>query len=147
MKWEQTRERLLAIDPDLQLAEHWSEPILSGYRTTPAGGGRVRGTGAGDRGHPIQRGAPAGGGGGAEDPGRRAAAGGDGAAGPAEQPGAYVKDLREAYEAHQRDGDVEALLVAVQTLETAAEQEQEAAPAEQLTREGLHLVCWEYVWS
>jgi hypothetical protein len=62
-------------------------------------------------------------------------------------PGAYVKDLREAYEAYQRDGDVEALLAAVQELETAAEQEPEAAAADQLTREDLHLVCWEYVWS
>jgi hypothetical protein len=72
-------------------------------------------------------------------------------------PGAYVKDLRQAYETYQRDGDVEALLAvidpwasgpgAVQKLETAAEQEQEAAPAEQLSREELHLVCWEYVWS
>jgi len=62
-------------------------------------------------------------------------------------PGAYVKDLREAYEAYQRDGDVEALLDAVQELETAAEQEPEAPPAEKLTREDLHLVCWEYVWS
>jgi len=33
------------------------------------------------------------------------------------------------------------------TLETAAEQEPEAPPADQLTREDLHLVCWEYVWS
>jgi predicted RNA-binding protein with EMAP domain len=62
-------------------------------------------------------------------------------------PGAYVKDLREAYETYQRDGDVEALLDAVQELETTAEQEQEAASANQLTREELHLVCWEYVWS
>jgi NACalpha-BTF3-like transcription factor len=62
-------------------------------------------------------------------------------------PGAYVKDLRQAYETYQRDGDVEALLTAVQDLETATEQEQEAAPADQLTREDLHLVCWEYVWS
>jgi hypothetical protein len=62
-------------------------------------------------------------------------------------PGAYVKDLREAYETYQRDGDVEALLTAVQELETAAEQEPGAASPEQLTREELHLVCWEYVWS
>jgi hypothetical protein len=70
---------------------------------------------------------------------------------------AYVKDLRGAYETYQRDGDVEALLAvidpwasgpgAVQELETATEQEPEAAPADQLTREELHLVCWEYVWS
>jgi deoxyadenosine/deoxycytidine kinase len=60
---------------------------------------------------------------------------------------AYVKDLHEAYETYQRDGDVEALLAAVQDLETATEQEQEAAPANQLMREDLHLVCWEYVWS
>ena len=62
-------------------------------------------------------------------------------------PGAYVKDLREAYEAYQRDGDVEALLAAVRELETAGEQEPETHAAEQLTREDLHLVCWEYVWS
>jgi hypothetical protein len=62
-------------------------------------------------------------------------------------PGAYVKDLREAYETYQRDGDGEALLAAVQELETAAEQEAEVHAAEGFTREDLHLVCWEYVWS
>jgi len=62
-------------------------------------------------------------------------------------PGAYVKDLREAYEAYRRDGDAEALLTVVEEMETAAGPERETSPAQQLTREELHLVCWEYVWS
>ncbi len=51
------------------------------------------------------------------------------------------------YEVYQRDGDVAALLAAVQELETAAEQELEAAPVGHLTPEDLHLACCEYVWS
>ncbi len=62
-------------------------------------------------------------------------------------PGAYVKDLRGAYDAFRRDGDVEALLAAVQVVETSAEPERETPPARKLTREDLHLVCWEYLWS
>jgi NACalpha-BTF3-like transcription factor len=63
-------------------------------------------------------------------------------------PKAYIKDLGAAYEAYQREGDVAALLEAVQRLETRSEEsEQRAAPATSLTEEDLHLVCWEYVWS
>jgi hypothetical protein len=63
-------------------------------------------------------------------------------------PKAYIKDLGAAYEAYQREGDVAALLEAVQRLETRSEElEQRAAPATLLTEEDLHLVCWEYVWS
>ena len=62
-------------------------------------------------------------------------------------PGAYVKDLRGAYDAFRRDGDVEALLAAVQVVETSAEPERETPLARKLTREDLHLVCWEYLWS
>ncbi|MGC9400632.1 MAG: helicase-related protein [Anaerolineae bacterium] len=61
---------------------------------------------------------------------------------------AYVKDLRAAYEEYQRDGDLAALLDAVDALETGASQPETRAPtAAPLTREDLHLVCWEYVWS
>jgi hypothetical protein len=61
--------------------------------------------------------------------------------------GAYLRDLREAYEAYGRDGDIAALLEAVRTLDAT---EPEPAPADYaprpLTRDDLHLVCWEYVW-
>ncbi|MEA3309750.1 MAG: helicase-related protein [Chloroflexota bacterium] len=60
---------------------------------------------------------------------------------------AYVKDLRAAYEDYQRDGTLAALLAAVDALETGASQPEVKAPtAAPLTREDLHLVCWEYVW-
>lgn len=64
-------------------------------------------------------------------------------------PGAYVKDLRAAYEAFQQDGEVEALLAAVQALEVeVAEPAESVEPAVRpLQEEDLHLVCWEYVWS
>jgi hypothetical protein len=64
-------------------------------------------------------------------------------------PGAYLKDLREAYEAYRRDGDAAALLAAVQALEADSGEQrgQDARPSRQLTRKDLHLVCWEYVWS
>jgi len=61
---------------------------------------------------------------------------------------AYVKDLRAAYENYQRDGDLTALLNAVDALETTASQsEPETTVVAPLVREDLHLVCWEYVWS
>jgi hypothetical protein len=61
---------------------------------------------------------------------------------------AYVKDLRAAYENYQRDGDLTALLNAVDALETTASQsEPETTVVAPLMREDLHLVCWEYVWS
>jgi superfamily II DNA or RNA helicase len=63
--------------------------------------------------------------------------------------GAYLRDLRDAYDAHQRDGDAGALLEAasrvVQATASPAETEMPAAP--QLQKEDLHLVCWEYIWS
>ena len=62
-------------------------------------------------------------------------------------PGAYVKDLRAAYEAFQRDGEVEALLAAVQALEMAEPAESVEPAVRPLRKEDLHLVCWEYVWS
>lgn len=63
-------------------------------------------------------------------------------------PRAYLSDLRAAYDDYQRDGDVTALLSTVQALETAAgEQQQEDTSTQQLTKDDLHLVCWEYVWS
>ena len=38
-------------------------------------------------------------------------------------------------------------LEVVQEIESAPEREREVPPAQPLTREDLHLVCWEYVWS
>jgi superfamily II DNA or RNA helicase len=62
---------------------------------------------------------------------------------------AYLRDLRDAYDTYQRDGDVAALLAAVnQTVKaTAAPTETAASIVPTLQREDLHLVCWEYVWS
>lgn len=62
-------------------------------------------------------------------------------------PAAYVKDLRAAYEAFQRDGEVERLLAAVQALEVAEPEEHAERAVRPLQDEELHLVCWEYVWS
>ncbi len=62
---------------------------------------------------------------------------------------AYLRDLRGAYDAYQRDGDVSALLETVnQTVDASAAAAESATPtAPALQREDLHLVCWEYVWS
>ena len=62
-------------------------------------------------------------------------------------PGAYLKDLRQAYEAQQRDGEVGALLAVVRELEVETEPEREIPAPRPLTRADLHLVCWEYVGS
>ncbi|MEA3376606.1 MAG: helicase-related protein [Chloroflexota bacterium] len=62
-------------------------------------------------------------------------------------PRAYVSDLRDAYDAYRRDGDLAALLGAVQEVETAEEPERDVGVTEPLTRDELHLVCWEWVWS
>ena len=62
-------------------------------------------------------------------------------------PRAYVGDLREAYDAYRRDGEVAALLSAVQELDTSGEPDQHTSPSQHLSRDDLHLVCWEWVWS
>jgi len=63
-------------------------------------------------------------------------------------PGAYLKDLQTAYEAYQREGDASVLLAAVQSFEAAKDPAgQGQVPAQPLTKEDLHLVCWEYIWS
>ncbi|MBN1250076.1 MAG: DEAD/DEAH box helicase, partial [Anaerolineae bacterium] len=62
---------------------------------------------------------------------------------------AYLGDLKEAYDAYQKDQDVAALLQAVQLLTAGAKPDPET-PTETpqaLTRDDLHLVCWEYVGS
>ena len=63
--------------------------------------------------------------------------------------GAYLRDLREAYDTYQKDQDVAALLASVQSLTADAGPEPETLPEtpQPLTREDLHLVCWEYVWA
>ncbi|MCD6287272.1 MAG: helicase, partial [Anaerolineae bacterium] len=63
--------------------------------------------------------------------------------------GAYLRDLRDAYKAYQKDGDIGALLKTVQNLHGNAKTEP-TPPSDAphpITREDLHLVCWEYVWS
>lgn len=62
-------------------------------------------------------------------------------------PGAYASDLQEAYGAYRRDGDVAALLAAVQQMETLEDPSQEVGTTRPLTRDDLRLVCWERVWS
>ena len=62
--------------------------------------------------------------------------------------GAFLRELRGAYDAHRRDGDVGALLEAVeQTVQTDGPAEGTAPAAVPLRREDLHLVCWEYIGS
>ncbi len=62
-------------------------------------------------------------------------------------PGAYVSDLWDAYGAYRRDGDVAALLRAVQALEPGPVPERDAPTTRPLVPEDLHLVCWEWIWS
>ena len=64
-------------------------------------------------------------------------------------PGAYLRDLRTAYDAYQLDGDVTTLFEAVTqtTHATAAPVETSSSSVFQLRKEDLHLVCWEYIWS
>ena len=64
-------------------------------------------------------------------------------------PGPYLKDLQEAYETYQRDGDLRALLDAVEALGSGEKDapDQAKAKSQLLKAEDLHLVCWEYVWS
>jgi len=64
-------------------------------------------------------------------------------------PSAYLKDLRQAYRAYRADGDAAALLAAVQALEAAAapSSPSQHTAGRPLTRDDLHLVCWEYIWS
>ncbi len=63
--------------------------------------------------------------------------------------GAYLRDLREAYDTYQKDQDVAALLASVQSLTADAGPEPETLPETRAAphREDLHLVCWEYVWA
>jgi superfamily II DNA or RNA helicase len=64
-------------------------------------------------------------------------------------PGAYVRELRSAYDAYQLDSNVTTLFETVtQTIQaTAAPVETSASSTFQLRPEDLHLVCWEYIWS
>ena len=64
-------------------------------------------------------------------------------------PRAYLKDLREAFRGYQSENDVSYLLSAVSAmdLEGSDFEAQEEPQPRKLTREDLHLVCWEYVWS
>jgi hypothetical protein len=60
-----------------------------------------------------------------------------------------IRDLRRAYDAYQKDESVSGLLQAVCGLTESVElDEQRSSPRHKpLTRDDLHLVCWEYVWS
>jgi hypothetical protein len=60
-----------------------------------------------------------------------------------------IRELRRAYDLFQKDEAISGLLGAVCGLtESVACDEQQASPRQKpLTREDLHLVCWEYVWS
>ena len=60
-----------------------------------------------------------------------------------------IRELRRAYDVFQGDESVSSLLDAVRGLtEWVADDGQQASPRQKpLTREDLHLVCWEYVWS
>ncbi len=63
-------------------------------------------------------------------------------------PGACLRDLRAALERYQHDGDLLAFLAAAQACGGEAQPTPDPDPAPQpITRDDLHLVCWEYVWS
>ena len=60
-----------------------------------------------------------------------------------------LKQLRAAYLVYQKDKDLEKLLAAVEQLAqvTGKTKDSETKRIIPLTREDLHLVCWEYIWS
>ncbi len=63
--------------------------------------------------------------------------------------GAYLRDLRAAYDSYQRDNNANSLLDAVnQAIQATAPLTQSStSTVHQLQKEELHLVCWEYIWS
>jgi hypothetical protein len=61
-------------------------------------------------------------------------------------PGAYLKDLRDAYDAYRQSGDPKPLLETVMAVSGEA-QPKPKREVRALQAEDLHLVCWEYVWS
>ncbi len=63
--------------------------------------------------------------------------------------GAYLRDLRTAYDTYQRDSDVGALLQTVNHSLQATDPSPQTSVSNvhQLRKDDLHLVCWEYVWS
>jgi len=63
--------------------------------------------------------------------------------------GVTLKQLRRAYQEYQKDKDIEKLLTDVEKLAgaTPATSSRVEKTMRTLTREDLHLVCWEYVWS
>jgi len=63
--------------------------------------------------------------------------------------GVTLRQLRAACQAYQKDKDAEKLLVEVERLAqvTGETKEMENKRILSLTRDDLHLVCWEYVWS
>lgn len=64
--------------------------------------------------------------------------------------GAYLRDLRAAYDAYQLAGDIAALLEAVdETLRATTPPLETSATSTvfPLRQEDLHLICWEYIWS
>lgn len=64
-------------------------------------------------------------------------------------PGVYIKELRRAYDAFTADGQVAALLAAVQRI--GQQQEPTASSGDEgkspVRREDLKLVCFDYVWQ
>jgi len=64
-------------------------------------------------------------------------------------PGVHLRSLKAAYVDFQRTGDVDVLLTALQSLPLSSPSPQRAAPAvtKPLTRDDLHLICFDFIWS
>ncbi len=64
-------------------------------------------------------------------------------------PGVHVKALKAAYQAFGRSNDVRQLISTLQALplQGSGPTQHGRPPAHTLTRDDLHLVCFDYVWS
>jgi superfamily II DNA or RNA helicase len=64
-------------------------------------------------------------------------------------PTAHVKTLRRAYDAYTSAGSVQDLMGEIGTIRasTGASPEPAEAPAQPISRDDLHLICFDYVWS
>jgi len=68
------------------------------------------------------------------------------------QPGVYIKSLRKAYEAFTTNNQLDELLAAVKSIDTAIEPPDDVNTSNPeskspVKREDLKLVCFDYVWQ
>ena len=62
---------------------------------------------------------------------------------------AAIRDLRRAYDRFQHDQDIEAILIHVRSIDSVDSQgsASDRHPQDPLSRDDLHLVCFDFVWS